>query len=89
MVELEAVLLVIAGKDERDTKRPQTTVLGVALLQITEPLNELLDRNLFVVCEKVSLCAGSCPVDENVGVCIETGHTANDVPMRTQQERNE
>lgn len=62
------------GVDERDAKRPQTTVLGVPLLQIAYPADQLFTRDVLIVGQQVSLGSLAGVIDEDVGV---GGHARN------------
>lgn len=80
MVELELALVVVSGVDEADTERSQTTVLGVALLEVAQTSHQLLAGDLLVVGQEVALCGLAGVVDEDVGVgghaCYCADHVA-------------
>lgn len=79
-VELELPSGIPAGVDEGHTKGSQTTVLCVSLLEVAESADELLARNVFVICEEIALGGLAGVVDEDVGVgghsCYGADHVA-------------
>lgn len=75
-VQLEAVSVVVAGKEKRDAERPQPTVLGVALLQVAHLLYYVLERRLLVVHLEVLLRRFPHVVDQDAGVGRHPGHAA-------------
>lgn len=74
LVKLELSLWVVASIYEGNAKRSETTVLRVALFQITQTPDKLLARNVFIVGKEVALGSLTSVVDENVGV---SGHTSD------------
>jgi hypothetical protein len=52
---LERVVGVVAGEEEGDTEGTKTTELSIALLQVAQLLDELLDGDVFVVRGEVRL----------------------------------
>ena len=44
--------------------------MGISLLEITESLNKLLDRDIIVVREQVTLGRLTRVVDKRVGICV-------------------
>jgi len=79
VVELELSAGVPTRIDERYTERSETTVLGVALLEIAEPPHELFTGDVFVVREKVALGNLPCVCDEDVGIGCHSGDGADHV----------
>jgi hypothetical protein len=76
--------VVVSSVDEGDTKRTETTVLGISLLEITQSANQLLTWNVFVVGKKVALGVLTGIVDENVGIGVHTRNGANHVTVEYQ-----
>lgn len=48
-VELELMMGIVPSKEEGNTKGTETTVLRVALLHVTDTLDELFDWNVLIV----------------------------------------
>jgi hypothetical protein len=84
-VELELTLGIPTGIDEGDAERPQTTMLGIALLQVTDPPHKLLAWNVFIVGQKVFLGCLAGVIDQNVGVGYHAGNGANHVVVKDVQ----
>mmetsp|Transcript_23458 Transcript_23458/g.54496 ORF Transcript_23458/g.54496 Transcript_23458/m.54496 type:complete len:227 (-) Transcript_23458:76-756(-) len=82
LVELEAVLGIIAGEQKGHAKGSEPTVLRVGLLVITDVLHELLDGNGFLVLVPIPTSPQSGLIHEDVGIGRETRDIASDV--RTQ-----
>lgn len=57
----------------------QTSILRVALLQITQSLSELLHWNVLVEREQMALSCCPGVIDEGVCVGGKTGDTHNDI----------
>ena len=55
---------IVASVKEGDTEWTQTTVLRVALLEITEALGKKFNRNVFVIAQQMLLCSRARGVDE-------------------------
>lgn len=51
LIELELTLWVVAGVDERDTKRSKTTMLRITLFHVAQSSHQLFARDVFVVGE--------------------------------------
>lgn len=79
LVQLELTEVVVSGVDEGDTERTETSVLGISLLQITQPADKLFTWNVFVVREEVALGVLAGIVDENVGIGVHTRNGADHV----------
>ena len=83
LVQLELALGIPTSVDEGDTKRPETAVLRVALLEVAQAADELLAGDVFVVGQEVTLGGLTGVVDEDVGVgrhpCYGTDHIAGDL----------
>ena len=60
--------MVVASVDKGDTEGSEPSVLGVALLEVTEATDELFTGDFFVVGEEVALSGLTGVVDEDVGV---------------------
>lgn len=78
-VELELALGVPAGVDERYSEGPETSVLGVALLEIAQAADELLAGYVLVVGQQVALGVLAGEVDEDVGIGRHAGYGADHV----------
>lgn len=52
---MKVVVGVVTGEEERHTEGTETSELRVALLEVTELLDELLDGDVFVVGGEVRL----------------------------------
>lgn len=83
-VELELPSGIPTSVDEGDTEGSQTTVLCVSLLQVAESADELLARNVFVICEEIALGGLAGVVDEDVGVGCHSCYGANHVAVQGQ-----
>jgi hypothetical protein len=83
LVELELALGVPARVDEGHTKRPETSVLRVSLLEIAQAAHELLAGNVFVVGEEVALGGLAGVVDEDVGIGRHASDGADHVAILT------
>jgi hypothetical protein len=79
LVELELALGVPARVDEGHSKRPETSVLRVSLLEIAQAAHKLLAGNIFVVGEEVALGGLAGVVDEDVGIGRHTSNGADHV----------
>lgn len=79
LVQLELTEMVIPSVDEGDTKRTETSVLGISLLQITQSTDKLFAWNVFVVREEVALGVLASIVDQNVGIGVHTRNSADHV----------
>jgi hypothetical protein len=95
VVQLEAVVRVVARIQERHAERAQactastahrgrgarrTAVLRVALLEVAHARDELLNGDVLRVREQVLLRGRARVVDERVGVRGEARDAADDVP---------
>lgn len=70
---------VVSCEEEADTKRTQTTVLRVALLQVADPLHELLDGHVLVEGGEMRLCSVPAVVDEGGGIGSVARYGGHDV----------
>lgn len=59
----------------------RTSVLCIALLQITKPLRKLLDGDVLVVREEVLLCCLTSVVDQRVGVSSNSCDASDNVSI--------
>jgi hypothetical protein len=80
LVQLKLSLWVPTGVDEGHAKRPEPTMLRVALFEIAKTAHELLAGDVFVVGEQVALGGLAGVIDEDVGVgchaCYGADHVA-------------
>lgn len=78
---------IVPCKQETDSERSQSTVLCVALLQITDSLDELLDWHVFVELGKVRLGGVTAVVYEGRGVGCVACYCGHDVSAGRAAER--
>lgn len=81
LVQLELAEVIPPSVDERYTERTETTVLGIPLLQVTQPAHKLLAGNVFVVGEEVALGVLTSVVDQDVGIGVHASHCADHVTV--------
>lgn len=79
VVQLELVMRVPAGVENRDAEGTETTILGVSLFEIAQALSEEFDGDGFVVGEEVALRGLSGVVDQRVGIGGQTSDATQDI----------
>jgi len=67
-IQLKPVVPVPACKKKGNSKRAETTKLGVSLLGVTKRLNQLLNGHWLLVHKGVTLSLNSSSVNQNVGI---------------------
>ena len=79
LVQLEAVVGIVAGEEEGNAEGAEAAILGVGLLVVADVLDELLDGDVLGVLVGVPASAKAGLVDEDVGVGGQAGHGAGGV----------
>ena len=72
-------MLIVPRKQKGDSKRPQSSVLGIGLFVVADVFDELFDGDGFAVLELVAAGFEAGLVDEDVGVCCEARDVAGGV----------
>jgi hypothetical protein len=73
--------------NQKKIQTVHTTILSVALLDITDTHDQLLDGDRLLVAELEALCLQSSRVDQNVGVGSDAGHSHAVVHAKHKQRR--
>lgn len=76
LIKLKAVVLVISRKQKCNSKRPQSSILGIRLFVVTDVFYQLFDGDLFEILVLVPAGAEAGLVNEDIGVGCETGDVA-------------
>ena len=87
LIQLETEVGIPAHVQEGYPKGTLSSKLGVPLLQVTQLHDELLHRDVLLVPVDVSLGNDSQLINEDVGICSDTSHTAGNVAARTEQQQ--
>lgn len=80
LVQLEAKVAIPPGVEERNTKRPETAILRVALLHIAEMLDKLLNGHRLIVRHEIPLRYRTRAREQNVGIRSDASNARGNMP---------